>query len=92
VAQALSGAGLAESGEPDMVELAGGALAAIVRLAPGHEAAAVVWDERFGWRTSASRRHPLGKDTGTRSQGEGIRYLTGQTRPAPSAVVAALRG
>ncbi|MGV9249753.1 DUF6292 family protein [Streptomyces sp. NPDC003710] len=92
VAQALAGAGLAESGEPEVVELAGGTLAAVVRLAPGQQAAAVVWDERFGWRTSANRRHPFGKDTGARPQGEGIRYLTDQGRPAPSAVVAALRG
>ncbi|MDF3141822.1 MULTISPECIES: DUF6292 family protein [unclassified Streptomyces] len=92
VAHALVAAGLAEPGEPDVVELASGALAAVVRLEPGQGAAAVVWDERFGWRTSRSRRHPLGKDTGARPEGEGIRYLTGQARPAPSAVVNALRG
>ncbi|MGW7674304.1 DUF6292 family protein [Streptomyces sp. NPDC054775] len=92
VAQALADAGLAEPAELEVVELPSGALAAAVRLAPGKEAAAVVWYERFGWRTSSSRRHPFGKDTGARPQGEGIRYLTDRARPVPSAVVAALRG
>ncbi|MGW1171970.1 DUF6292 family protein [Streptomyces sp. NPDC002550] len=92
MAQELAGAGLAEPDEPEVVELPTGVLAAAIRLRPGRQAAAVVWDERFGWRTSGSRRHPFGKDTGVRPQGEGIRYLTDQARPAPSAVLAALRG
>ncbi|MEU6071999.1 hypothetical protein ABZ864_48165 [Streptomyces sp. NPDC047082] len=92
VAQALAGAGLAEPDEPEVVQLPTGALAAAIRLAPGQGAAAAVWDERFGWRTSGSRRHPFGKDTGARPQGDGIRYLTDRARPAPSAVLAALRG
>ncbi|WP_191878621.1 DUF6292 family protein [Streptomyces filipinensis] len=92
VAQALVGAGLAEPDEPEVVGLPSGALAAAIRLTPGQAAAVVVWDERFGWRTSGSQRHPFGKDTGARPQGEGIRYLTDQARPVPSAVLAALRG
>ncbi|UXY32188.1 DUF6292 family protein [Streptomyces sp. HUAS TT20] len=92
VAQALAHAGLAEPDEPEVVELPTGALAAAIRLTPGQEAPAAVWDERFGWRTSGSRRHPFDKDTGARPQGHGIRYLIDQARPAPSAVLAALRG
>ncbi|MFF1482493.1 DUF6292 family protein [Streptomyces sp. NPDC058301] len=85
VADALAEAGLAEPTTVDMLELEGGALAAAVRLRPGQAFAALVWDQRFGWRTADSRRHPLGKSTGTRPQGPGIRYLLPDTRqPAPA--------
>ncbi|WP_407842060.1 DUF6292 family protein (plasmid) [Streptomyces sp. DSM 116496] len=83
VADALVGAGLAETAEVDVVELEDGALAAAVQLVPGLAAPALVWDERFGWRTATSRRHPIGKDTGARPEGEGIFYLTPELRPDP---------
>ncbi|MGW0704109.1 DUF6292 family protein, partial [Streptomyces sp. NPDC002867] len=51
---------------------------------------ALVWDERYGWRTATSRRHPIGKDTGTPPEGEGIRYLGSGTRPEPAELLEAL--
>ncbi|MEU9998086.1 hypothetical protein [Streptomyces sp. NPDC050848] len=57
--------------------------AAVVRDGPHTPAPALVWDERYGWRTSPSRRHPLGKDTADRPAGEGIRYLAEGVTPRP---------
>ncbi|MFD6245600.1 DUF6292 family protein [Streptomyces roseolus] len=54
-------------------------------------ALALVWDERFGWRTATSRRHPIGKYTDTASEGEGIRYFGGGVRPEPEELLDALR-
>ncbi|MGW0704340.1 DUF6292 family protein, partial [Streptomyces sp. NPDC002867] len=51
---------------------------------------ALVWDERYGWRTATSRRHPIGKDTGTPPEGETIRYLGSGTRPEPAELLEAL--
>jgi len=90
VADALVSAGYGERAEPEVVELSSGALAAAVQLTEDQETPALVWHERFGWRTAASRRHPIGKDSGTRPEGEGIRYLAEQARPDPALVVAAL--
>ncbi|MFJ8848380.1 DUF6292 family protein [Streptomyces cyaneofuscatus] len=53
-------------------------------------APAVVWDERYGWRTAASRRHPITKGAVPPSEGGGVRYLAGGITPAPGVVVAAL--
>ncbi|MBT2369156.1 hypothetical protein J7E88_28530 [Streptomyces sp. ISL-10] len=58
-------------------------LAAAVPLTAGQSSPALVWDERYGWRTATSRRHPIGKETGTAPDGEGIRYLGSGTRPEP---------
>ncbi|MFJ5803780.1 DUF6292 family protein [Streptomyces decoyicus] len=63
-------------------------LAAAILLHPGQPAQALVWDERYGWRTATSRRHPIGKD-GT-PEGEGIRYLSTDLQPKPADVLAAL--
>ena len=51
---------------------------------------AVVWDERYGWRTAASRRHPIAKGGVLPTEGGGVRYLTGGITPPPGDVVAAL--
>ncbi|MFF3036422.1 DUF6292 family protein [Streptomyces rubiginosohelvolus] len=51
---------------------------------------ALVWDERYGWRTAASRRHPITKGAVPPSEGGGVRYLTGGITPPPGDVVAAL--
>ncbi|MFI6007067.1 DUF6292 family protein [Streptomyces sp. NPDC051366] len=92
VADALVEAGLAEPAEVDVMELEGGALAAAVQLAPGRVAVpALVWDERYGWRTAASRRHPIGKETGARPAGVGIRYLAPALRPDPALVPGLVR-
>lgn len=61
-----------------MRQLDGGHLAAVVPLEAGRPAPAPVWDERFGWRTATSRRHPLGKHADTAPEGEGIRCLGSQ--------------
>ncbi|MFI2471537.1 DUF6292 family protein [Streptomyces globisporus] len=49
---------------------------------------ALVWDERYGWRTAASRRHPITRDAS--SEGGGVRYLAGGVTPPPAALIAAL--
>ena len=54
-------------------------------------APALVWDERYGWRTATSRRHPLTKGAVPPSPGDGIRYLAQGTTPLPDALTAALR-
>ncbi|MGQ4354886.1 DUF6292 family protein [Streptomyces drozdowiczii] len=82
-ADVLARAGLAEPVQIEVRQLAGGHLAAAVPLTTGQDVPALVWDERYGWRTATSRRHPIGKDTGSRPEGEGIRYLATGTHPEP---------
>ncbi|MFJ2438836.1 DUF6292 family protein [Streptomyces anulatus] len=53
-------------------------------------APALVWDERHGWRTATSRRHPLTKGAVLPPEGDGIRYLATGTTPSPDALTAAL--
>ncbi|MFH8365146.1 DUF6292 family protein [Streptomyces anulatus] len=53
-------------------------------------APALVWDERHGWRTATSRRHPLTKGAALPPEGDGIRYLATGTTPPPGALIAAL--
>ncbi|MEV7641380.1 hypothetical protein AB0O32_15700 [Streptomyces rubiginosohelvolus] len=53
---------------------------------------ALVWDERYGWRTAASRRHPITRDAVPSSEGGGVRYLAEGVTPPPAALIAALRG
>ncbi|MCX4417794.1 DUF6292 family protein [[Kitasatospora] papulosa] len=53
-------------------------------------APALVWDERHGWRTATSRRHPLIKGAVPPPPGDGIRYLAQGTTPPPDALTAAL--
>ncbi|MGW5679230.1 DUF6292 family protein [Streptomyces sp. NPDC003860] len=65
--------------------------AAVVILdTPQAPAPALVWDERHGWRTTPSRRHPLGRAGTWPPPGPGIRYLAAGTTPTPAALVAAL--
>ncbi|MEV4335297.1 DUF6292 family protein [Streptomyces sp. NPDC049597] len=84
VADALAQAGVGEPVQVEVRQLAGEHLAAAVPLAAGQGSPALVWDERYGWRTATSRRHPIGKDAGTAPEGEGIRYLGSGTRPEPA--------
>ncbi|MFG2667669.1 hypothetical protein ACGFY6_25920 [Streptomyces sp. NPDC048387] len=90
-ADVLAAAGIAQQAQVEMRQLDGGAVAAAVLLDTDQPAAAAVWDSRFGWRTSTSRRHPIGKDTDTAPEGEGIRYLGSGLRPEPEELLAALR-
>ncbi|MEV5133403.1 DUF6292 family protein, partial [Streptomyces sp. NPDC053705] len=53
-------------------------------------APALVWDERYGWRTATSRRHLLTKGAVPPSPSDGIRYLAQGTTPPPDALTAAL--
>ncbi|MDX2565050.1 DUF6292 family protein [Streptomyces sp. TX20-6-3] len=90
-AEALAAAGIAQHDqELDIRQLDGGAMAAAVMLNTDQSAAAVVWDSRYGWRTSTSRRHPIGKDTDTPPEGEGIRYLGSGLQPDPDELLGAL--
>ncbi|MDH2393738.1 DUF6292 family protein [Streptomyces sp. HNM0663] len=84
VADALAEAGVAEPVQVEVRQLAGENLAAAVPLTASQTSPVLVWDERYGWRTATSRRHPIGKDTGTPPEGEGIRYLGSSTRPQPA--------
>ncbi|PVC82117.1 DUF6292 family protein [Streptomyces sp. CS014] len=92
VAAALHRAGwTTQQAEPD-VQFPGDdrVVAALVLDAGQAPAPAVVWDERYGWRTATSRRHPITKGAARPSEGDGVRYLTGGITPPPSDVVAAL--
>ncbi|WP_329345246.1 DUF6292 family protein [Streptomyces microflavus] len=57
---------------------------------PTPSAPALVWDERHGWRTATSRRHPLTKGAALPPEGDGIRYLATGTTPPPDTLIAAL--
>ncbi|MFF5446327.1 hypothetical protein [Streptomyces sp. NPDC012888] len=87
----LAEAGIARQADVEMRRLDGQPLAAVVWLEAGQPAPALVWDERFGWRTATNRRHPIGRPTGTAPEGEGIRHLGSGPRPEPGELVAALR-
>ncbi|MFI9019502.1 DUF6292 family protein [Streptomyces griseus] len=65
---------------------------AVLLLDADHAPApALVWDERHGWRTATSRRHPLTRGAVLPPQGDGIRHLATGTTPPPDALTAALR-
>ncbi|MER5818851.1 DUF6292 family protein [Streptomyces californicus] len=51
---------------------------------------ALVWDERYGWRTASSRRHPITKSAARPSEGGDVRYLAGGITPPPGDVITAL--
>ncbi|AJF70466.1 DUF6292 family protein [Streptomyces vietnamensis] len=87
----LAAAGIAQQAQVEMRQPDGEHLAAAVPLETHQPAPALVWDERFGWRTATSRRHPIGKPTDTPPEGEGIRYLGTGLRPDPEELLAALR-
>ncbi|MEV7472044.1 DUF6292 family protein [Streptomyces kronopolitis] len=87
VADALAEAGVAEATKVEVLQ-AGDHLAAAILLHPEQPAQALVWTERHGWRTATSRRHPIGKDPAP--EGDGIRYLSADVKPEPTAVLEAL--
>ncbi|MFB8206340.1 hypothetical protein [Streptomyces sp. NPDC056010] len=89
-ADVLAQAGVAEPVQVEVRHLAGGHLAAAVPLTAGQGVPALVWDERYGWRTATGRRHPIGKETGTRPEGEGIRHLATGTHPEPEELLGEL--
>ena len=69
----------------------GGTAAAIV-LGPASEVAALVWDERYGWRTAGSRRHPFGGPAGAEPPtGAEIRYFGADFTPTSTQLLAWLR-
>ncbi|MDQ8707582.1 DUF6292 family protein [Streptomyces sp. LHD-70] len=88
VAAALEAAGVELAGELEFQVVGEQHVAAALVLGAAAEAPALVWDERYGWRTAMNRRHPIGKDTGAPTTGPGIRYLgTGTTPDADDVVV-----
>ncbi|MFB6809478.1 hypothetical protein [Streptomyces sp. NPDC056387] len=87
----LAAAGIDQQAQVEMRQLDGGAVAAAALLNTDQPAAAAVWDSRYGWRTSTSRRHPIGKDTDTAPEGEGIRCLGTGLKPEPEELHAALQ-
>ncbi|MEV5856937.1 DUF6292 family protein [Streptomyces anulatus] len=92
VAAALHRAGWTTTEAAPDVQLPGDnrVVAALVLDGDQAPALALVWDERYGWRTATSRRHPLTKGAVLPPEGDGIRYLAGGITPPPSALVAAL--
>ncbi|WP_246259953.1 DUF6292 family protein [Streptomyces typhae] len=89
VADILVDAGLADEQDIHVQHLDGDALAAAVLL-NGSGTPALVWDERYGWRTAVCRRDPIGTGTGAPPTGDGIRYLSEDRRPDPAELLAAL--
>lgn len=89
VADALASAGQGEQQDVRVQRLDGEVLAASVLLS-GSGTLALVWDERYGWRTAVSRRHPIGRETGTPPEGDDIRYLSEEQQPEPAELLAAL--
>ncbi|MFJ8225547.1 hypothetical protein [Streptomyces griseus] len=92
MAAALHRAGWAkEEAAPD-VQFPGDdrVVAALVLDGDQLPAPAVVWDERYGWRTAALRRHPITKHADLPSEGEGVRYLVGGIAPPPGDDVVAV--
>ncbi|MEU4181492.1 hypothetical protein [Streptomyces sp. NPDC026589] len=65
-------------------------VAAVVLDGDQAPAPALVWDERYGWRTAASRRHPLTKGAVLPPEGDGIAYVAGGITPPPGALITAL--
>ncbi|MFD6133712.1 DUF6292 family protein, partial [Streptomyces diastaticus] len=86
-ADALVEAGLAEASEIPVRTVDGDHLTAAIPLSPGQPSAALVWDDRYGWRTANNRRHPIGKHTSTPPQGDDIRYLGTSIHPEPAELI-----
>ncbi|MET9039878.1 hypothetical protein [Streptomyces mirabilis] len=84
VADVLVGAVLTDAQDVQVQRLKGEVPAAAVSLSPSGTPPAIVWDERYGWRTAVSRRHPIGKEAGVPPEGEGIRYLGAEQQPEPA--------
>ncbi|MGA5208046.1 DUF6292 family protein [Streptomyces variegatus] len=92
VARALHARGWTTTDTPPTVEHPQGddVFAALVLDSPEAPAAALVWSERHGWRTSTSRRHPLGRGAAWPPPGPGVRHLATGTTPDPADLVKAL--
>ncbi|WP_228183966.1 DUF6292 family protein [Streptomyces anulatus] len=92
VATALHRAGWTTTEAVPEVQLPGDdrVVAALVLDGDRAPVPALVWDERYGWRTATSRRHPITKGAVLPSESEGVRYLSGGITPPPGDVVAAL--
>ncbi|MFH8993297.1 DUF6292 family protein [Streptomyces sp. NPDC017940] len=91
VADAVTAAGWMEHQDVAVREAGDDALAAVLVLADTAPAPALVWDERHGWRTASSRRHPTPKGGGWPGKGDGVRYLCpGNTKPDPQKLLAEL--
>lgn len=92
VATALHRAGWTTTpAAPDVQHPADDQVVAVLVLdAEQAPAPALVWDERYGWRTATSRRHPITKGAVLPSEGGGVRYLAEGTTPPPGDVVTAL--
>ncbi|MGP3638543.1 hypothetical protein ACTU45_35525 [Streptomyces sp. 24-1644] len=76
---------------PDVQHPAEGhVVAALVLDGDQAPAPALVWDERYGWRTAASRRPPITRRAVLLPEGDGGRYLADGTTPPPGDVVATL--
>ncbi|MGW7433345.1 DUF6292 family protein [Streptomyces sp. NPDC054861] len=93
VAQAVREAGWTTAERAPAVQYLDGetCAAALILETSTAPAPALVWDERYGWRTAPSRRHSFGKDTAHRPSGDGIRHLLeGDTTPDPAVLLAAL--
>ncbi|MEV7084034.1 hypothetical protein AB0N88_36695 [Streptomyces sp. NPDC093516] len=69
---------------------AGECFAALVLDNPEAPAAALVWSERHGWRTSTICRHPLGRGAAWPSPGPNVRHVATGTTPHPADLVNAL--
>ncbi|MVO84972.1 hypothetical protein GPA10_09400 [Streptomyces sp. p1417] len=60
----------------------GTALAAVLVLADTAPTPVLVWDERHGWRTAISRRHPIPNGGGWPGEDDAVRCLyPGHTEP-----------
>ncbi|MFE5759480.1 hypothetical protein ACFQ7M_19785 [Streptomyces massasporeus] len=92
VARALHARGFTTTDTPPAVEHPQGdeCFAALVLDGPEAPAAALVWSERHGWRTSTSRRHPLGRGAAWPPPGPGVLHLATGTTPDPADLVNAL--
>jgi hypothetical protein len=94
VYRAMADAGAQLQGDaPTLQVLDEGVCAASIVLADGGPipVPALVWDERWGWRTATSRLHPIPRDHRTPPEGAGIRYLGGGIQPEPADVLDRLR-
>ncbi|WP_405632391.1 DUF6292 family protein [Streptomyces sp. NBC_01174] len=91
VAQALHREGWTTTAAPAVHHPADDRVVAVLVLdGPNPPTPALVWDERHGWRTATSRRHPLTKGATPPPSGDGIRYLAEGITPPAEAVTAAL--
>ncbi|QNP67955.1 hypothetical protein [Streptomyces genisteinicus] len=91
IAQALHAQGWTSTPEPPAVQHSGEVcVAALVLDEPTAPAPALVWDERHGWRTAVSRRHPIGPGGAWPLPGDGIRHLATGTTPTSADLITAL--